>query len=62
MRDNLVFTGIPESNLPQRETENCGIIIKDFLRKDMRIEKEFHFDRVHRLESMTPNRSTRGQS
>ena len=49
MRDNLVFTGINESNMPKGETENCEIIIKTFLRNEMRIEREIHFDRVYRL-------------
>lgn len=54
MRDNLVFTGINESNLHQGETENCEIIIKTFLRNEMRIEREIHFDRVHRLGFYNP--------
>ena len=54
MRDNLVFTGINEPNLPRGEIENCETVIKNFLRYDMRIQKEIHFDRVHHLGFYNP--------
>ena len=46
MRENLLFFGIRESDIPG---ENCKITIKDFLRDSMAIQKDVSFDRVHRL-------------
>ncbi|XP_061179393.1 uncharacterized protein LOC133188019 [Saccostrea echinata] len=44
MRDNLVFTGIPEN----RE-ENCEDVLRDFLKTKLKIHDEIPFERVHRL-------------
>ena len=48
MRENLIFHGIPESESHQA-TENCEMIIKNFIRMEMNISKDIPFDRVHRL-------------
>ena len=54
MRENLIFTGIPETELtfdelgrPKRE--DCESIIKHFLRTEMQISRDIELDRVHRL-------------
>lgn len=46
MRDNLIFTGIPEN-----ENENTGETLKNFLKKEMKIPDvaNLAFDRVHRM-------------
>lgn len=49
MRENLIFYGIPESEVDQRAPENCELIIKNFIRMEMNIDKDIQFDRVHRL-------------
>lgn len=49
MRENLIFSGIPESRNPGLEVENCEFMIKDFIRTELNIQKEISFDRVHRL-------------
>lgn len=49
MRENLIFYGIPESELNRGMYENCELIIKNFIRMEMNINKDIQFDRVHRL-------------
>lgn len=49
MRENLIFSGIPETELRRGEHENCESLVKEFIRNQMRIEREIEFDRVHRL-------------
>lgn len=49
MRENLIFTGIKEPNLPRGEYEHTEATLKTFLRDEMNIEKDIAFDRVHRL-------------
>ena len=49
MRENLIFSGIPESDVRRGEQEDCEELIKEFLRSEMRITMEIKFDRVHRL-------------
>ena len=44
MRDNLVFTGIPE--VPNENTE---LIISDIVQKKMGIKSHVNFERVHRM-------------
>ena len=48
MRDNLVFEGLPE-----KESESCEEVVRDFLVKNMKIGAEaaskVQFDRAHRL-------------
>ena len=54
MRENLIFTGIQESE-PQYDMrgkimpEDCETIIKQFLSREMYVTKDIEFDRVHRL-------------
>ena len=55
MRENLIFTGIPESELRQGEQENCEALIKEFLKSEMNIFVDIQFDRVHRLGRYKPN-------
>lgn len=49
MRENLIFTGIPESEVRRGEQENCEAIIREFLKSEMNITPDIQFDRVHRL-------------
>ena len=44
MRDNLVFDGIPETN-----EEDPEAVRKSFLKDEMDLSDEFHFERVHRM-------------
>ena len=55
MRENLIFTGIPESELRQVGQENCEALIKEFLKSEMNIFIDIQFDRVHRLGRYKPN-------
>ncbi|MEW8563212.1 MAG: hypothetical protein AB2541_13945, partial [Candidatus Thiodiazotropha sp.] len=55
MRENLIFTGISESDLNRGESENTEAILKDFLRTEMNIDRDISFDRVHRLGYYDPN-------
>ena len=49
MRENLIFTGIKETNVPRGEYENTEATLKTVLRDEMNIEIDIAFDRVHRL-------------
>ena len=49
MRENLIFTGIKEPQLPEGEYEDVEHTLRTFLSKDMKIERYMEFDRVHRL-------------
>lgn len=49
MRENLIFSGIPESQLGRGEYEDCESLIKCFIREQMSVTKEVEFDRVHRI-------------
>lgn len=49
MRENLIFTGIPEPYLPEGEFENVEGTLRQFLRDEMDIDRDIAFDRVHRL-------------
>ena len=48
MRENLLFNGIPES-----ESENCEVKVKDFMVKELDLEpqsvNDMTLDRVHRI-------------
>ena len=57
MRENLVFSGIPESQLGRDEYEDCESLIRTVIREDMQIMRHIEFDRVHRL-----GRYERGQT
>ena len=57
MRENLVFSGIPESELGRDEYEDCESLIRTVIREDMQIMRLIEFDRVHRL-----GRYKRGQT
>lgn len=49
MRENLIFSGIPESELGPNEYEDCENLIKSFIREQMHVARDIQFDRVHRL-------------
>lgn len=49
MRENLIFSGIPESQLGRGEYEDCESLIKCFIREQMNVTKDVEFDRVHRI-------------
>ena len=57
MRENLIFTGIPESDIRHGEQENCEALIKEFLISEMHIHTDIQFDRVHRLGKFRPNQN-----
>ena len=57
MRENLIFTGIPESDIRHGEQENCEALIKEFLISEMHIHTDIQFDRVHRLGKFRPNKN-----
>lgn len=44
MRDNLIFTGIPEN-----ETEDTEKVLADFIKNKLEITKDIEFERVHRM-------------
>lgn len=44
MRDNLIFTGIPEERW-----EDTEALLQDFLQKRYKLEYEIPFERVHRM-------------
>ncbi|KAK3107397.1 hypothetical protein FSP39_002575 [Pinctada imbricata] len=54
MRDNLLFSGIPEE-----EEEDCEETVKEFIRTDMRVRKEIDFERVHRIGKYPTNPNSR---
>ena len=47
MRDNLIFTGIPE--VPNETNENTELIISDIVQKKIGIKSNVNFERVHRM-------------
>lgn len=47
MKYNLIFSGIPESE--HRESENCEIVLKKFIDKELGISDDIEFQNVHRL-------------
>lgn len=55
MRENLIFSGIPESDVRRGEQEDCEALIKEFLRSEMNITVDIQFDRVHRLGKFKQN-------
>lgn len=55
MRENLIFSGIPESDVRRGEQEDCEALIKEFLRSEMNITTDILFDRVHRLGKFKQN-------
>lgn len=57
MRENLIFTGISEKNLPNGEFENVELTLKNFLRDEMNITQDIQFDRVHRVGKFDRNHS-----
>ena len=57
MRENLIFTGIAEKNLPYGEFENVELTLKNFLRDEMNITQDIQFDRVHRVGKFDRNHS-----
>ena len=55
MRENLVFSGIPESDVQRGEQEDWEALIKEFLKSEMNITTQIQFDRVQRLEKFKAN-------
>ncbi|XP_062616814.1 uncharacterized protein LOC134278517 [Saccostrea cucullata] len=51
MRDNLVFSGIPET-----EEENTEEVLKEFIRAEMNITEVPQFHRVHRMGKRLPDK------
>jgi hypothetical protein len=49
MRDNLIFSGIPEADNFAEEGEDCEEVIQHCIESQMKLAGTFHFDRVHRL-------------
>lgn len=49
MCENLIFTGIHEVFLQPNEYENCENTLREFLSRQMNIQDDIKFDRVHRL-------------
>lgn len=50
MRENLLFTGIPESeSIDAGDREDSESVLRDFLCNKMNITDDIKFDRVHRL-------------
>ena len=49
MRENLIFSGIPESTSFRENGEDCEGTIKELIQENMNIDREIPFDRVHRL-------------
>ena len=49
MKDNLIFTGIEESEISEGEFEDTEKVLCNFLENEMCIEKEIPFHRVHRI-------------
>ncbi|WAR28630.1 hypothetical protein MAR_014334, partial [Mya arenaria] len=51
MRENLIFSGIPEINHAtfKERGEDCEQTIQNIIKNDMNVEREILFDRVHRL-------------
>lgn len=49
MRDNLIFSGIPEAVNFEEEREDCEEVVQNFLEREMKLHGTFYFERVHRL-------------
>ena len=49
MRQNLIFTGINKPYLHRGQNEDCESNLVHFLRTELYISFDIHFDRVHRL-------------
>ena len=49
MRDNLIFTGIEEPEYVEGEPEDTERTLRNFLEREMNIDKPIPFHRVHRL-------------
>ena len=57
MRDNLLFTGIEEPELHEKEFEDTENTLNQFLAKEMNIKRAIPFHRVHRLSLVDRNQS-----
>ena len=49
MRQNLIFTGISEPELPVGEYEDVCYTLRRFLREQMHFDRDIEIERVHRL-------------
>ena len=49
IRENLIFSGIPETLTQHIEQEDCETRIRQFIREEMRINRPMAFERVQRL-------------
>ena len=56
MRENLIFTGIDEPNLPPGQFENVENTIKDFVRNQMNIESDVRLDSAFRQGPYNPRK------
>ena len=52
MRQNLIFTGISETELPVGEYEDVNYTFRRFLREEMHFDRDrdIEIERVHRLD------------
>ena len=57
MRDNLLFTGIEEPELQEKEFEDTENTLYQFLAREMNISRAIPFHRVHRLGPVDRNHS-----
>ena len=57
MRDNLLFTGIEEPELQEKEFEDTENTLNQFLAREMNISRAIPFHRVHRLGPVDRNQS-----
>ena len=57
MRENLIFSGINEVNVPYGQYENVEQTLKEFLRNEMNITQDINFDRVHRIGKFDRNQT-----
>lgn len=48
MRDNLIFSGIPET-----PNEDCEAVLHHFLENKLKIDEYISFERVHRMGNLT---------
>ena len=56
MRGNLIFIAIAEPSLSEGEYEDVEHTLRQFLKKDMKINRYIEFNRVHRLGRHDPSK------
>lgn len=55
MRENLIFSGIPEITNYLENGEDCEFTIHEFFKNELHIEEDIKFDRAHRLGRFSRN-------